>query len=333
MTLLETADQSTDLSLAVAVSADTAEFSPDIDRLIEKQGVWSPEAIFCLQAGLTQAAIVRPILKKSVGELVKAGYLMETGGEVHNPHQRIDAIGAQIAYFYLPRAFSTIPLDLHIEEEKVWKRYPVGAHGDPRYRIVIDPLDGTNDIAKGRPFQAMGILVTDADGRFMASCVAGLRRPEILVVDGTHAQLFDFDEKRLTLTPEPLHVDAPVNGPIRVSVLKRRIEEQPDEYAFIDGSQIKLALDTFGGAGLLALAKGEIAAMLDRKGQVWYEAALWGMTAQQAGCPVFAPDGSVIDFARLLADSLANPHYNGRQKIVICSNQQVAEKLLQKVES
>ncbi|MBI5449508.1 hypothetical protein HY948_04290 [Candidatus Gottesmanbacteria bacterium] len=321
-----------DLSLAIAVSTAATEYNPAIDRLIQQQGIWSSEASFCLQVGLTQALLVRPMLGKSVGELVQAGYLAETGGEVHNPHRRIDGIGAAVAYYYLPHAFPDMPVDIRIEEEGEWRRYPQNAYGDvPHCRIIVDPLDGTGDIPKGRPFQAMGILVTDADGRFVASCVVGLRRPEILVVDDTHATLFDFDEKRFVLTPIPLQLDSGPREAVRVSVLKRRLEEDPGAYAFIDGERVQLVLDTFGGAGLLALAHNEVDAMLDWKGQIWYEAVPWGMTAQQTGCPVTAPDGSAIDFAGMLAESLANPGYKGRQKIVIYRNPEVQAALLEKV--
>lgn len=328
----EVYSQLLDLSLAVSVSTAAAKLHPAVDRLIWEQEIRSPEAAFCLRVGLTTAVIVRPILDKPVGELVTEGFLKETGGQAHNPHRQIDRIGGAISNYYLFHTYSEVPVDIRTEEEGVWRRYPQNAQGEPYFRMVIDPLDGTSDIPRGRPFQAMGMVMTDHEGRFVASCVTGLRRPEVLVADGDGARLFRFDEKRMALVPQSLHLDCTPHKPVRVSVLKRRLEEDPEAYAFIDGQNAALTLDTFGGAGLLALVSREIDAMMDRqKGQIWYEAVPWGMTAQAVGCPVTAPDGSAIDFAGILAESLINPNYNGRQKIVICRNREVQAALLEKV--
>jgi fructose-1,6-bisphosphatase/inositol monophosphatase family enzyme len=266
----------------------------------------------------------------SVGELITAGLLTELGGETHNPHRKIDHIGAAVAHYCLPHAFHDGPVDIRIEEEGMWTRYPGNDQGESRYRIVIDPLDGTSDIARGRPYQAMGLLMTDTQGHFAASCVVGLSQPEILVADHNHAALlFCFHEGRTTLEPISLHRNDAVQTPLRVSVLKRRLTEHPEAYAFIDDSGAELTLDTFGGAGLLALVCGKVDAMIDLiKGQIWYEALPWGWTAEAIGCPVTAPDGSAIDFAGMLNESLADPDYRGRQQIVISRNREVADALV-----
>lgn len=299
---------------------------PRYEQMVrEAIGPYSPEAAFALTYGLMQRELLRPFAQLGQKHLNLTNLLDATGGEAHNPHIHIDAIGTVTAFELIDRFFpKNERVHVFIEEaQQVVNRHghPASLEEIPDRRIDIDPLDGSGQMGI-KPYQATGVIVTDGFGQFQAGTTTGIVLPEVLVVNRHGGRLFHLADKQQALIEVPVRLDTKhVPRPIRVSTLQRRVEEDEWIRTLFEGKKVNLRIPSFGGYVLLRLLKGDLDVMWDpRKGQNPYETRIWGMQAEAVGAAVTTADGDRINYPQLMKTAFDPEAAKQRTRIVISRN-------------
>lgn len=290
--------------------------------------VQTPAGKLCLTYVLAATTVLRRLVNHP--DITTSPLYQSAGGESYNPHLTIDAIGGGLIDVLVPLQSQTI--NLYVEERNNWQRSPAtGAD----WSVVVDPLDETNAMSDHLRVQSTAITVADRDGRLLAGGVGSLVDPWILLTEGEQHQLVFYKEvnaqhAKADLWGFPLALPEPrKDQQLRLATLPRRVAQLRQSGLLAPNEDPKLM--TFGGYGLLALLKGEIDAMLDPgKGQLWYEAYLWGQMAQEVGLPVSTPDGNPLDFAAILARSQAG--VTPRVPLIISAKAEVHRQLIAKLQ-
>ncbi len=290
--------------------------------------VQTPAGELCFTYVLAATTVLRRLVNHP--DIATSSLCQSAGGESYNPHLTIDAIGAALIDVLVPLQSQTI--NLYVEERKSWQKSPApGAD----WSVVVDPLDETKAIPDHLRVQSTAITVAGSDGRLLAGGVGSLVDPWILFSEsGQHHLVFykevNAQHAKADLWDFPLALPEPrKDQQLRLATLPRRVAQLRQSGLLAPNEDPKLM--TFGGYGLLALIKGEIDAMLDPgKGQLWYEAYLWGQMAQEVGLPVSAPDGNLLNFAAILERSQAG--VTPRVPLVISASGEVHRQIIARLQ-
>lgn len=297
-------------------------------RLREQLGlVMSLEAASSLDWLLSEAMLLRPLtLYPNIWDTPL--YQEIPGGFLGNESRGIDLIGGEVADRILAQSGIT-GLRYHVEERHLWN----GAEQNKARRLVLfDPLDGTRNLGTAMGMGS-GVIFYDTRGNFLAGGAANLSNDgrEILLVDGESVYLFDFDHQREILEPREIEIDnMPGAVPLRTAYLTRDREEDLKKLGLkqMVGNP---AWDGFGPNGLFRLLKRKdghrsLDAMIDPRGQKWYEGEMWGKLAESI-LPVMGETGQNVQFGKKIMEAsgyVDTSAFEGRQKLFISANEGIA---------
>lgn len=322
--------------IALPITNDLASYVQDrvglhsekVDQLVELFAS-TPEGKLALEFGLHQALMVRALIRSGKSNLEKVGWLHVVGGHDYNPERAIDFIGPHLLDTLLHKHLTGNPIDLFVEERGFWEKKNPGAQGAKR-NMVVDPIDGTSNIEKGLPYIANGLAVYDENGNLLSAVAASLTSDELVFVEGDSVRMMKFDDRNLSIEILKTEMPSRANHP-RFAILKRRLEKYPQERERVNKVGGEVKYETFGGWAVIQLLGGEIEVMMDIvKGQMFHEVMIWGGIAQAAGYVVrLKRNGKEFSFTEFMELS-KNYGFNeniDRVQIVICRNQDVADKL------
>ncbi len=281
----------------------------------------TPEGAFAL----SYLVSVRNVLKPAFDDItnIPQELLQIVGGNTYNPECMIDVIGDDIATLLANQIKNLPHLWIRTEEGAAWEN-PKGDDTElsqGRYFAVIDPLDETGAISKGKRFQTSAIAIYSREGTLLTLGIVSLVDEKIMF----------FEHPDTVISPStpshtPDHNDA--SQPIRIATMTRRMHALRDLPLF--QKEGAWSMDTIGGYGLLAMNQGEIDAMIDPvKGNPWFEYLLWGPAAEKMGFTVTDPEGNPIDAKAIMKTALEkNPDNSYRIPFVTSRTPEIQSRIL-----
>jgi hypothetical protein len=279
-------------------------------------GATTDEGDFTATLALAAHRILHPLINKPL--LYSSPLFRDTGGPLNNRHRVIDLIGQQL-FEKLLRQHPLPSGDVYIEENHTWLKYtglldPVNSS----ISVNIDTLDGTSNLETGHRDQATAIMITDLKrDRLLGAAIVNLVGDTLVTYEPGVVRYFDIPSGCREVYPvkvEPCRRERMV-----LATLGRHLPEIVP-FSLFSKNPYSPDLSTFGGYGLLEVAVGRLTNMFDYRGQIWYEAVMWGLMAQHLGLPVTDFDNHPIDWYQLLRDSKSPGHESDRQQIVISHN-------------
>lgn len=279
-------------------------------RTVESCDFHTQEGNFAATHAVASACVLRRLISSPL--LFSAPIYQSTGGPENNPHRVIDEIGC--ALFTSLQQSNPLPAGkVFIEENHQWLDFVGTEAPGTSVAVNIDTLDGTSNILTGHRDQASGIMVTDlARNRFLGGAIVSLVDNAFITAEPGHCQLYQLANGYRSASP--LEQSRKQPDRMRLATLGRHLQAIVP-FPFTHGPYTP-DLSTFGGYGLYRVLTGSITTMFDARGQIWYEAALWGPLAEALGLVVTDFQNRHYDWFQILRDS-QQPGYNERMPLVI----------------
>ncbi|KKS83182.1 MAG: hypothetical protein UV59_C0047G0004 [Candidatus Gottesmanbacteria bacterium GW2011_GWA1_43_11] len=265
------------------------------------------EGRFAAKQVIATACVLKTLIARPV--LFLAPIYRETGGPENNPHRVIDRVGQDL-FLQLQSERILSGGSLYIEENHRWVRFEGRKSEGSAVTVNIDTLDGTSGINVGKRDQASAIMITDVErNRFLAGSIVSLVDDALLTIEPGRIGFYQLREGYRKVDPQ--NVQRSRKDLSAIATLGRHMTKvipgPPD-------------LDTFGGYGLHRVFTGSLGTMFDAKGQIWYEAVMWGLMGEQLGLSVSDFQNRPYDWYQILRDS-QQQDYRASFPLVISNNE------------
>jgi len=253
----------------------------------------TPEGKFVLTYLLAARTVLRPTLAESH---VHNDLLKQTGGYDYNPTRNIDEVGTSIAATLAKEAKDIPNMWMHTEECADWMptRSENGFWEDAETFAVVDPMDMTSSIPRGKRVQTTGVAIYSRDGSLRTVGIMSLVDEQFVFienVDGVTSVHSNKTDKR---------EDRSINDrPIRYAAKVRRMFDMKDTP--LTSKKNVWSMDCDSGYATLGLHNEKIDTAVDHiKGNPWYEVVIWLRAAQALDMTVSDKDGNPIDLSAVM---------------------------------
>ncbi len=198
--------------------------------------------------------LIAEYIARNVAKYLRVNRPPETVvGEHEGDLVRVFDLEAEEHAINLVRKF--LPRSIIVSEE----RGIVKLSSDPRYLVLIDPVDGSNNFAAGLPWCATSVAIAPISSRTLRDIVASAL-----------ASIYSDDVISYSITEGVLHNGEPLRRRVKPENIIVVYADRPEEYAIAYAYYAlfpKTKIRTFGSVSLdlALLVKGSIEAVIDTR--------------------------------------------------------------------